>query len=329
MTRRVHRLATIPALLGALALALAACSGSPDAGDTGPSDGGAAESTAITVGVIPIVDVAPIYLGVDQGFFTDNGLDVTLELAQGGAAIVPAVVSGEYQLGFSNSTSLLIASQKGLPLQIVAPGNSTTGDVDSDFGAVVTKPDSGISSPKDLAGKTVAVNTLNNIGTSTIQAVVEKDGGDPTAVEFVEVGFPDMPAQLEAGNVDAAWILEPFLTVAKNQGAVVVTHNYAEVDPKLMIAAYFTTTEYAEQNPDVVSAFQAAITESLEYASDHPDEARAALDLYTEIDPEVRDALVLPAWPTEVDENSLQVLADLAGKYGLTDTAPDPSVLLP
>src|SRR5690606_33458225 len=106
----------------AAVMVLAACSGTPDGGTEGsaPEDG---ELTPVTVGVIPIVDVAPIYLGVDQGFFEDEGLDVTLELAQGGAAIVPAVVSGDYQFGFSNNTSLLVGSSKGLPLKAVAAGN--------------------------------------------------------------------------------------------------------------------------------------------------------------------------------------------------------------
>jgi NitT/TauT family transport system substrate-binding protein len=310
-------------------LALAACGGDP--GETSENRGAQTgpATTPITVGVIPIVDVAPIYLGVEQGFFADEGLDVTLKPAQGGAAIVPAVISGEYQFGFSNTTSLLIATSKGLELQIVAPGDSTTGNKDADFGAVVAEPGSGISSPRDLAGKTVAVNTLNNIGTSTIQAVVEADGGDPSTVKFVEVPFPDMPAQLQGGNVDAAWILEPFLTIAQHQGAVPVTYNYAEIDPNLMIAAYFTSDAYAKESPDVVSSFQAAMQRSLQYANAHPVEARAALDLYTKIDPAVRDALVLPAWPGAVDENTLTLLANLAVKYKLLKSAPDTSALLP
>jgi len=318
---------TVPAAVAAAAaLALAACSGS--SGEPEPAASGEGGLTPVTVGVIPIVDVAPIYLGVEQGFFEDEGLDVTLEPAQGGAAIVPAVVSGEYEFGFSNVTSLLLASQQGLPLKVVAPGNLTTGEVGKDFAAVVAMPDSGIEDAADLAGKTVAVNTLNNIGDTTVSAVVDAAGGDASQVEFVEMGFPDMPAAVESGQVDAAWILEPHLTRALQAGAEPVSWNYAEVDPNLLIAAYFTTEQQIANDPETVDAFTAALKESLSYAEEHPDETRAVLDSYTEIDPAVKDAMVMPRFTPDLDEAQLQLLADLGEQYGVFEEPVDVSALM-
>ena len=312
----------------AAALALAACGGPSGAEPEGssPDDGGL---TAVKVGVIPIVDVAPLYLGVEEGFFEDEGLDVTLELAQGGAAIVPAVVSGEYQFGFSNVTSLLVASSQGLPLKAVAAGNFTTGTPGEDFGAVVAPGDSDIEDAADLAGKTVAVNTLNNIGDTTIRKVVDDAGGDPEAVEFVEMGFPDMPAAVAGGQVDAAWIVEPFVTTAVQQGAKVVASNFAETDPELMIAAYFTSEKQITEDPETVEAFTAAMDESLAYAAEHPDETRAVLDTYTEIDPAVKEAMVMPRFAPDLEASSFQVLADLGLEYGMFDEPVDVSKLLP
>src|SRR5690625_1307677 len=218
-------------LLGASILLLAAC-GPGDDGGAPAGRAGDGELTEVTVGVLPIVDVAPIYVGIEQGLFEEHGLELNLELAQGGAAVVPGVVSGEIQFGFSNVTSLLLAAHEGLPLRIVAPGSSTTGEPGQDYAAVVTNPDSGIETPADLTGHTVAVNTLNNIGDSTVSKVVNDDGADPSAVEFIELGFPDMPAALSSGQVDAAWILEPHLSTAMNSGAVPVSWNYAEVEDR-------------------------------------------------------------------------------------------------
>ena len=263
-----------------------------------------------------------------QGFFEEEGLDVTLELAQGGAAIVPAVVSGEYQFGFSNVTSLLLATSNDVPLKAVAPGNFTTG-ADPDFGAVVVPADSEIQTAADLAGHTVAVNTLNNIGDSTIRHVVEEDGGDPEAIEFVEMGFPDMPAAVAGAQVDAAWIVEPHLTRALEQGARVVSWNFAETDPELMIAAYFTSQQYATENPEVVEAFVAALDKSFEFAEANPDETRAILDEYTEIEPAVKEAMVMPRFATEFSEDTVQLLADLALEYGLVTEPVDFADLLP
>lgn len=111
MRRTLTAFLTAPVLL-----TMAACGGDDaESPQGGGAEGGGLE--AVTVGVIPIVDVAPVYLGQDQGFFEECGLDVSLETGQGGAAIVPAVVSGESQFGFSNITSLLLAASEGLPLQ--------------------------------------------------------------------------------------------------------------------------------------------------------------------------------------------------------------------
>lgn len=319
------------ALAVVLPLALVACGANGDdgGGEDTASGAGGGDLTEVTVGVLPIVDVAPIYVGVDQGIFEEHGLELTLESAQGGAAVVPGVVSGEFEFGFSNVTSLLLASHEGLPLRMVAPGNSTTGEPGEDFAAVVTNPDSGIETAADLSGHTVAVNTLNNIGDSTVSKVVDDDGGDPSAVEFVELGFPDMPAALSSGQVDAAWILEPHLSAATEQGAVPVSWNYAEVDPELMIAAYFTSEEYMSSDPETVEAFTAAMQESLAYTQENPQAGVDILDEYTEIDPATAEDLSMPAFDPEINTETVQLLADLALEYGLVDSEIDVVAVLP
>jgi NitT/TauT family transport system substrate-binding protein len=313
-------------VLVVMLLALAACGGS-DPSTTGSKSGSGPDQ--VTVGVIPIVDVAPIYLGQEQGFFAAEKIDLTLESGQGGATIIPAVAAGQFQFGFSNVTSLLLAQNKGLPLKIVAAGNSTTGTVGADFGAVVVPKGSSISRPAQLAGAKVAVNTLNNIGTTTVSKVVRDDGGDPTKIKFVELGFPDMPAALAKKQVDAAWTVEPFLSIAKQQGGTPVAWPFAGTDPKLMIAAYFTSSKLAASNPDLVKRFSTAMNKSLSYAEANPEKARAALTSYTKIDPGLVSTLTMPKFPTEINADSLTLLGDLAVKDGLLNKPPDAKALLP
>nr|BFE60192.1 aliphatic sulfonate ABC transporter substrate-binding protein [Dactylosporangium thailandense] len=318
---------SVLALTAVAALALAGCGDDAGSGSTGSTSSGG--TTKIKVGVIAIVDVAPIYLGVKQGFFTAEGLDVTLETAQGGAAIVPAVVSGQYQFGFSNTTSLLLANSQGLPLKVAAAGVASTGTEGKDFGAVIVKADSPIKTAKDLAGKKVAVNTLKNINTTTINNVVKKDGGDPTKINFTELAFPDITAAVGKGDVDAGQVVEPFLTIAMNQGYRQVASNYAGTDPDLTISMYFTSQQYASQNAKVVAAFTAAMKKSMEYAQAHPDEVRAILSTYTKLDPAVQAKLTLPRWPSSVDKESVQLLGDLAKNDGLITKPLTLDTLLP
>ena len=321
--RRASRRGIAVAALLALPLTLTACGGS-DSGSEG-ADG----STKITVGVIPIVDVAPIYLGIDQGFFEDEGLDLKLETAQGGAAIVPGVMSDQYQFGFSNSVSLLLAGSQGLKVKAVTAGVASTGKDGADFGAVVVPADSDIKSAADLAGKKIAVNTLNNINTITINEAVRADGGDPSAIQYVELPFPDIAAAVAKGDVDAGQVVEPFLTIATGQGDRQVSSNYVATDPALMVGLYFTSQTYADKNPEVVEEFTSAMNKSLEYASSHPDEVRAILSTYTDIDATVQKDLVLPDWPSEINTESIDKLGQLMTDDGLVDSKPDTSALLP
>jgi NitT/TauT family transport system substrate-binding protein len=323
--RRRQRLAF--AALAVLATGLlGACGGSSTSSTAASGSNG---TTSVTVGVIPILDVAPIYVGVQQGFFKAQGLDLKLRTAQGGAAIVPAVISGQYQFGFSNTTSLVLAASKGLPIKAVSAGVASTGKVGADFGAVVVTKDSPIRTAADLAGKRVAVNTLNNINTTTVNKAVRDAGGDPSKISYVELPFPDIAAAVAKGDVDAGQIVEPFLTIAKNQGEREVTSNYAATDPKLTVGMYFSSTGYQQQHADIVKKFTAAMQESLTYTGTHPDAARAILSSYTKIDPSVGQAATLPAWPTDIDRSSVQLLSDLAFQDKLVATKVNVSTLLP
>jgi NitT/TauT family transport system substrate-binding protein len=311
-------------LMAAALLLVAAGCGSSD--DEPPAASGG--TTQVKVGVIPILDVAPIYLGKEKGFFSNRGIELTMETGQGGAAIVPGVVSGQFQFGFSNVTSLLIARSRGLPLKVVANGVASTSKDKADYSGVVTRDDS-IRTAADLAGKRVAVNTLKNIGDSTIRASVRKAGGDPSSIKFTELTFPDMPAALEAGRVDAVWVVEPFLSATLAQGGRLVASNYVDTAPDLTVAAYFTSEQLLRDNPDLVKRFTDAMTESLAYADAHPDEARQVLTTYTQIDEAVIPDLTLPKWPAEINRESVETLASLAVQDGLVTEQPDVAALLP
>ncbi|MBW9214659.1 ABC transporter substrate-binding protein [Mumia sp. zg.B53] len=307
------------AVLASLVL-LTACGGDDDAGADGPDE--------VTVGVIPIVDTAPIWLGKEKGFFEDEGIDLEIETTTGGAAAVPGVVSGDFDFAFGNVVSLMVGADQGLPLTFVTNGTSSAG-VEPDFGAVLVPGDSPVKTPKDLAGKTVSVNNLKNIGDTTIRAAIETDGGDPEDVKFVEVPFPEAPAALANDQVDAIWVLEPFMSAALADGARAVTYNYLDMSPELDIAGYFTTTEYAGKNNDLVERFSRAMNKSLDYAGDNDQEVRDIVGTYTEIDEPTRAKMVLPVFRSEFDEASMEKLGTAAVKYGTLKNEPDLDALLP
>ncbi|WP_436693667.1 ABC transporter substrate-binding protein [Geodermatophilus sp. CPCC 205506] len=310
---------TLISLTLASTVVLAACGGGDEESGDGGGSGEAGGLTAIRVGAIPIVDVAPLYLGIEQGIFEEAGLDVEPFLAQGGAAIVPAVVNGEAQFGFSNITSLLQATGRGVPLALVAPGPGATGNLEDDFAAVVVPADSPVQSAADLPGLRVAINSINNISDTVVRESVRQAGGDPASIEFVEIPFPDMVAAVSTGQVDAAFAVEPTATAGEAAGLRRVSFPYVETDDDLTVAGYFTSDQYAAENADVVQRFAEAMVEAQEYAQANPDQVRAVLGSYTQIAPEVAEQLTLPTFQSEINRESVELLLELGNQDGIIE----------
>ncbi|WP_405621924.1 ABC transporter substrate-binding protein [Streptomyces sp. NBC_00076] len=314
--------------VGTFLLSTAACGSSDDSDPSGKaaSSGG---TTTVELGLIPIVDVAPVYLGQKKGFYEKHGLKLAISTAQGGAAIVPGVVSGQFQFGFSNVTSLMVARSNNVPVKAVANGIASTGLRGKDFNALMVKKGSAIKSPKELEGKKVAINTLKNINETAVRAAVRTAGGDPDKVKFVELAFDQMPAALDQGQVDAVSVVEPAAATVRSQGGVEIASPLIDVAPDLTVALYFTSQQYLQKNPDVVKKFQEATAESLAYADAHPDEVRAIVTTYTKIPAAVLEQVTLPKWPAEPNRASIEALAKLGQEDGLLKSAPDLDKLLP
>jgi NitT/TauT family transport system substrate-binding protein len=303
----------------ALALALVALAAlSSCGGDEGSEEAGGGPAT-LTVGVLPINAVAPLYLGIDKGYFNQEQLTIKPKTFQGGAEIVPAVMAGDVQIGFSNSVSLMIAQSKDLPVQVIAEGETSGANKAEDDTAIVVAKDSQLRSPKDLEGRTIGVNTLQNIAEVTTNASLEKKGVDVSKLKYVEVPFPEMVPTLEGGDIDAAFVNEPFTTVAKQAGHRFIVRPYTETAPDLPIAPWFTSRQYLEENQDVVERFRRALERSSKYAADHPEEVRSTVLEYTETPEAIAQQMSLPDFAVGLEEERYQVIADLVEKYGLAE----------
>ena len=319
--RKGHWRGIVAAL--AFALALTGCGG--DDSESGSSGGGTKKET-IKVGLIPIADTAPLFLGKEKGFFADEGLDVKTQFAAGGAALLPSVVRGDYDVGFSNNVSLFIAQSKKLPVKIISQGVIAGQE---GFGQLLVKKGGPIKSPKDLeGGKTVAVNTLNNICDVTIRSTLADKGVDVAGMKFQEIEFPDMLDPLQKGRVDAACEVEPFVTIGEGGGAKAIDSFYTDFSPDLSVATYFTTDKQLDEKRDVIDRFVRAINKSLDYAGTHPDEVRKVIPTYTEIDAKTAKAIKLPAWRSDLERDTIEELGRATAKYGHISKPPDLDALI-
>src|SRR5690606_692385 len=232
------------------ALVLAACTGddtSPDRGTAVPTD----DLTDVTVGVLPVLPTAAVQLGIDEGIFASHGFRVSLETAQGGADLLPRVTDGELKFALSNPLSVMQAQAADRDVRVVT-GFSHALATGEDITSVWAQQEADIDGPADLEGATVAVNTRHTMGELSINAVVAGAGGDPRAIEYVGMGFPDMPAALERGDVDAAWAPEPYQTVLRTTGAALVTCNYQETLPGVPTLVVVTSGALADADAGLV-----------------------------------------------------------------------------
>lgn len=283
--------------------------------------------TKLSVYHITTVDSTPLYLGVEEGFFEDEGLDVEVRIAESGSAIIPSVINGESPIGYANVVSDLAAIDQGLDVKFVSNCCGVGAVDEPSTSRVFVLEDSEIQGPEDLPGTTIAVNSTKNLGDVTIPAALDAQGIDSSEIEYVPMNFSDMSAALERGDVDAIWMVEPFQAIAYDNGYRPVLANFAEAFPDSTLGYYITSGDFADENPETVAAFQRAMDRTNEFATENPDRLRelavTEIGLTEEVASKIEFATFLPGLDTE----SVETYAKAAVEYGIISEEPDYSSL--
>jgi NitT/TauT family transport system substrate-binding protein len=273
--------------------------------------------TKSRLGYMKIVDNAAMFMATEKGFFKAEGLELETVPMAGGAVIVQGVTSGDLQFGWTNVISLYQAQVAGFDFKLIAGGASNVKGKGESHAILVGK-DSPIKTAKDLAGKTVAVNTLNNIVHLMAMAWADKNGGASAKVKFVEVPFPQMEATLSAGKVDAISVHEPFVTAAMQKGAVrALAHPWGDVLPKFLIASWFASEKWISKNRKTAQAFVRAINRGIDAIHADPEASRAAMVKWAGLKPELAAKIGLPVFEKTISEKDVQATIDLTQKYKL------------
>ncbi len=279
-----------------------------------PHSGLEPEKARIRIGVLPIADAAHVERAQIAGYFAAEGLTVELVPVQGGADALPRLRSGDLDMTFTNYVSVLLAqSRKAGDFRFVDGGY----DAAPDTFLVMTPPNSQVRSAQDLAKKRIAVNTLGNIVELNTRSALETNGVDPASVTFVPVPFPAMAAALTSGDVDAATMVEPFITQsAQALGAISVLDAVSGPTASIPVGGVAMTAEAATREPKVVAAVRRALERA---RTDLADRAvlESTLPAYTGISRDTAALIALGTWPPALDRTRLQRVADLMRQYGV------------
>ena len=281
----------------------------------------------LKIGYIPIADCAQLYVGLEKEFFEQEGLEIELISMAGGAKILEALAAGSVDIGFSNVVSLIQAKASGL--KFIALTGGPIEDINHKEHAILIRKDSPIKSPKDLEGKTIALNTRKNIDDLFVREYLEKNNVNPDKVNFVEIPFPNMESVLFSGEVDAVASIEPFVTFALLHGeSKVLDYNYVALEPKVEISAYVVSEGWLQKNRAIGDRFIRAFNKATDYALTHESEVRTIITKYTKLDQAQAQQITLPTFGKNLTVTELQKMADKLYKRGWIDKSIDASLII-
>jgi NitT/TauT family transport system substrate-binding protein len=278
----------------------------------------AAAQDKIRLGLLPFSESLPAVIADKQGYFKAQGLDVEITRVQSGAQAVPVLQAGKLDIVLSNTVTTLQAMEAGVDATIVAPGAAARAKAPDTSNALMVLNDGVIKTPKDLEGKRVAVNVINSTTWLYVVAFLEKHGVDRSKVRFVEVPFPQMNDPLLNKQVDAVGQVEPFRTILEGTGkARVLGFVYIEVQPNADITQYIALTPWVQKNRGAAQRFARALIKGAEYLNTNEAAARDANLQFTNLNPALKDKVMLPRFTTEVSAQEVQRTQDLMLRYGL------------
>ncbi len=278
------------------------------AGCSGGSGGGAPrfkpEKTNIVVNAFPAIDSAGLYIAQDEGLFAAQGLHVKIIPVTSSATAISDQLAGRYDVTIGNYVSYILADAVGgASLHILAEASLMQPRVQE----VLTMPGSPIKSVTELKGKKVGVNVLDNIGTLLVSSVLADNAMSASDVHFVAIPFPKMAAALQAHQVDAAWLPEPFISAA--QAAIGAQ--------ELFDADRGATQQWAKSYPRTAAAFVRAITAAQEIADTDRAAVEQALIAYTGVSQMIAAVMAIDTYPQRVDTIRIQRVADAMLRFGL------------
>lgn len=273
------------------------------------------EKVSVKMGYLDGIAQPEVY-SIYNGYFEDEGINVSWVTFRGGSSVVQAIMAGELDGGVIGSTPAIIrAVSKDVPIKVVAVGELGTIEKPGDY--LVVKKDSGIKTVADLKGKTIAVHRLGTTLDLTLRIALKQNGIDPARdVTITQVSVPNQPQVLLEDAVDAAFIFPMAYPALEDDVDVILTPG--DVFPSgAPFGIVIFTEEFIENHPDKVKKFVSAYLKGISWAVDNPD--KAAELAAEDIGASKEDTVKMP-WPAFnpsglIEAESFDLMIDAIEEY--------------
>ncbi|WP_424184080.1 ABC transporter substrate-binding protein [Actinokineospora sp. G85] len=303
--------------------------GGDDSSGSDASGTGAVEKAKIKVGVLPVVDAAPFYRAVEQGYFKAEGVEVEPVVMASGPAGISGVLNGDLDIAFTTYPAVLQAqSTKVADFKIVAdalaakPGHLV----------VVAPPNSALKTPQDIPGKRIALTARRSISDLAPSSVLKTLGVPHESIQWVEMPFPNMITAMQNGEVDGAVLAEPWVTTAQKQlGAVPVFDCATGPTAEIPMSGYTAVSgngKFATTSPNTLAAFQRGLSRAQAEATDRT-KMEPMFVKYAKVDEQTAKLVTMSTYSTSLVPTRIQRVANLMKDFGVIQGDLDVSTMIP
>ena len=267
---------------------------------------------------------APQYVAIEEGYFKDEGLDLTLVTGFGADKTMTAVISGEADIGFMGAEASVYAYQEGATDAVVnfAQLTQRAGNF------LVAREEMPDFKWEDLKDKKVLGGRKGGMPEMVFEYILRKNGLDPqkdlTIDQSIDFGYT---AAAFTGDTSADFTVEfePSATALEKEGAGYVVASLGVDSGYVPYTSYSAKTSYMEKNPEIIQKFTNALQKGMEYVQSHtpeeiakviaPQFAETDLDTVTAI---VKRYYVQDTWKSNLifEKESFELLEDILEDSG-------------
>jgi NitT/TauT family transport system substrate-binding protein len=234
----------------------------------------------------------PIVVAQEKGLFAKHNVAAKYTISQVQISDSIAALGRQFDIAMGTQPALIAAAGQGLPIVVVTGGALDTKKVPTSD--IVASKESGITSLKQLEGKTVGTLTLTgNIHFALLDSL-QKQNVDFKRIRWVSGTVPQLPDLLKAGRVDAIEEIEPFATSAVAAGGVSLGNPFRSIGNRAYVGILLAQREWANANKDRILAFSAALDDAVKWIEANREEAKTILSSYTGLKGPVLDRVPIP-----------------------------------
>jgi len=236
-------------------------------------------TNSLSVTIQPTTTALPLVVADKKGLFAKHNVTVKWSVSQVPISDSISTLGRQFDVMMGTQPALIAASGQGIPIVCITGGGLDTAKVPTSN--IVARAESGITTFKQLQGKTVGTLTLTGNIHFALLNILQKEGVDLNSIRWVIGTVPQLPDLLRAGRVDAIEEIEPFATSAIAAGGIPLGDPFRSIGDRAFIGLWLAQRSWANSNQDLIMRFTTALDEATKWIGANQAEAREILSSYT------------------------------------------------